>query len=422
MGTSAQRVLRSMSSLNEILNSDELDVDEAWRQDLADRIDEILDTKRSSIRSREKALATFNHFLILRHAEDEIDGKEKALAQALLRIIKTYSSEKETVLALKALELMTVTSPIDTLYADISTALRSVIADSHSMAVKAAAIHTLGFGTYYGSASEEETLDSLAYFLEIVASDGDFIAAQDEPSPVTAALLEWGFLATDFSYVEDLGIQEALDSFTDQLSSTDTNVQIAAGENIALLYEKVNHVSSTVIGGSDSDSDSNSDPNGDFGSTDPDVLQSSTSAAKSYLERMIPTLLPNLSALASLSTASISKKSRKALHSAFSSIAYSVEHPWAGPAFSSALKQDSDALQGNRMKLKTKDGRVMNIDRWWKLLRLNAFRRVLRDGLMLHLRENPAVRDALPKFGMSKYMDEKARKKETKKMEFLGLI
>ena len=387
-----------MSSLNEILNADALEVNAAWRQDLADRVEEIIDTKRSSGQGREKALASFNHYLILRHAEDEIDGKETPLTQALLKSIKTDSREKETVLALKALALLTVTSPLDTLYESVSSALKVSISDSRSMATKAAAVHALGISTFYGGASDDEILDNLAYLLEIIASDGGFIAAQDEPLPVTAALEEWGFLATEVSDIDALGLEEALETFTDQLSSTSTDVQIAAGENIALLYEKADDLSTS------SDSDSGSDVED----------RETVSAAKSYLDRKIPTLLPNLEALASLSAPSLSKKSRKSLHTAFASIAFSVERPWAGPAYSSALKQDTDTSQGSRMKLKTEDGRVMVINRWWKLLRLNAYRRVLRDGLMLHLRENAAVRDAMPSFAVSEYISEKKLKREAK--------
>lgn len=387
-----------MSSLNEILNADALEVNAAWRQDLADRIEEIIDTKRSSGQGREKALASFNHYLILRHAEDEIDGKETPLTQALLKSIKTDSREKETVLALKALALLTVTSPLDTLYESVSSALKVSISDSRSMATKAAAVHALGISTFYGGASDDEILDNLAYLLEIIASDGGFIAAQDEPLPVTAALEEWGFLATEVSDIDALGLEEALETFTDQLSSTSTDVQIAAGENIALLYEKADDLSTS------SDSDSGSDVED----------RETVSAAKSYLDRKIPTLLPNLEALASLSAPSLSKKSRKSLHTAFASIAFSVERPWAGPAYSSALKQDTDTSQGSRMKLKTEDGRVMVINRWWKLLRLNAYRRVLRDGLIMHLRENAAVRDAMPSFAVSEYISEKKLKREAK--------
>ena len=388
----------SMSSLNEILNTDALEVNAAWRQDLADRVEEIIDTKRSSIQGREKALASFNHYLILRHAEDEIDGKETALTQALLKSIKLDSSEKESVLALKALALLTVTSPLDTLYESVSSALKLSISDSRSMATKAAAIHALGISTFYGGASDDEILDNLAYVLEIIASDGGFIAAQDEPLPVAAALEEWGFLATEVSDIDALGLEEALETFTDQLASTSTDVQIAAGENIALLYEKADDLSTS------SDSDSGSDAED----------KEPVSAAKSYLERKTPILLPNLEALASLSAPSMSKKSRKSLHTAFASIAFSVQRPWAGPAYSSALKLDTGTSQGSRMKLKTEDGRVMVINRWWKLLRLNAYRRVLRDGLMLHLRENAAVRDAMPSFGASEYTSEKKLKREAK--------
>ena len=394
--------LRSMSSLNEILNSTEPEVDAGWRQDLADRIDEVLDAKRNKGSSREKAIATFSHYLMLRYAEDELDGREIALTQSLLKSIKTDSNEKETVLALKALALLTITSPLDTLYGSISSALRLAITDSRSMATKSAAIHTLGISTFYGGASEDEILDNLAYFLEIVASDGNFIGARDESLPVTAALEEWGFLATEISDIDALGYEDALDTLTDQLSSTSADVQIAAGENIALLFEKADENLSSL-------SDSDSEPESEEDALKGDAEIELATAVKSYLDRKVPLLLPNLQALASLSTPNIGKKARKSLHTAFSSIAFSVQHPWAGPAYSSALKKDSNISHGSRMQLKTEDGSTMVINKWWKLLRLNAYRRILRDGLMVHLGENPAVKDAMPSFGVNAH---KVRRQE----------
>ena len=76
---------------------------EAWTADLAERIAEIIDRKRSSIQGRENCLAAYIRILISQYAEEDIRGKEVELVAAFLKSIKAESSEKETVLAIKGM-------------------------------------------------------------------------------------------------------------------------------------------------------------------------------------------------------------------------------------------------------------------------------------------------------------------------------
>lgn len=95
-------VTHSVNSIDEILSADNVDQStDAWRAELADRIQEIIDRKRSSVQGREKCLATYVQILIRSYTEEEIRGKEAELVSAFLKSIKTESSEKETVLAMK---------------------------------------------------------------------------------------------------------------------------------------------------------------------------------------------------------------------------------------------------------------------------------------------------------------------------------
>jgi hypothetical protein len=77
------------------------DATEAWKQDLGDRMEEIIDRKRSSVQGREASLAAYVYILTSRHVFSEIDPKVSELFPALLRSIKAGSSEKETCLALR---------------------------------------------------------------------------------------------------------------------------------------------------------------------------------------------------------------------------------------------------------------------------------------------------------------------------------
>ena len=74
---------------------------EAWKQDLGDRMEEIIDRKRSSNQGREATLAVYIHILMSRYCFDEIQHKTSELYPALLKGIKAESSEKETTSALK---------------------------------------------------------------------------------------------------------------------------------------------------------------------------------------------------------------------------------------------------------------------------------------------------------------------------------
>lgn len=90
----------STNSIDELLNGDN-PVTDAWRSDLADRIQELIDRKRSSVQGREKCLAIYARTLTAQYAEEEIRGKEAELVVAFLKSIKAETSEKETILATK---------------------------------------------------------------------------------------------------------------------------------------------------------------------------------------------------------------------------------------------------------------------------------------------------------------------------------
>lgn len=92
----------SVNSIDEMLSAENTEVStEAWRTELADRIQEVIDRKRSSVQGRETCLTAYVRILTAHFAEEEIRGKEAELVTAFLKSIKAESSEKETVLAMK---------------------------------------------------------------------------------------------------------------------------------------------------------------------------------------------------------------------------------------------------------------------------------------------------------------------------------
>jgi hypothetical protein len=280
-----------------------------------------------------------------------------------------------------------VTLDSDDIYDSVSDQLRRTISSSELISAKVGAIHTLSAAASFGGASEDEIDDIMTFLLEIVESDGMSVDAHNEASVVTAALEAWGFLATEFEDMEET-TEAAIEAFVEQLESDDSGVQIAAGENIALLYEK-----SYTPQEADEDI-----PEEEMDSEDEERARNGDRMIKRYnVYRRKDQLLHTLDELANISTRRISKKDRKTLHSSFSDIRNSVEKPARGPKYSTALDQETGKSYGaGRMKVKINRNVEVRIDKWWKLQRLNAMRRFLQAGFTQHYDENEAVSRSLP--------------------------
>lgn len=361
-----------------------------WPEELADCMQDILDRKRSSVQGREESLSAFCRLAKFHYVEEEIRGSIQDLLAAFLRSIKYEGSVRESVLALKALEFLAVTAYDDTIYDAVESLLTKTIRDSTSGLIKVAAINCLGTCAYFGGTSEDAKMDQMNMLLDIITSDGQSIEASADYGVVTAALQQWGFLATD---VEDLEAdsEEVVEILIEQLASVDSNVQIAAGENIALLYEK----SYTPQEEEDEIDEDELDEEGEGG-------DSSASGGPKLIERYPAYhdkyhLEQILASLATVSGKRISKKDKKSLHTNFASILTTVENPRLGPAYSKAINQNTNRQYGSKRQVKIGSEGVMEIDRWWKWLRLASLRRILQGGFMEHyFQGNRAVLDALP--------------------------
>ncbi|KAH7383912.1 interferon-related developmental regulator-domain-containing protein [Pyrenochaeta sp. MPI-SDFR-AT-0127] len=377
----------STNSIDEILNGEDVDVPEdAWKAELNVRIEQITNLKRSSTEGRAESLNAYAHILMARFARDEIEGHVHELVPSMLKSIRQETTEREAVKALKALTVTVVTLDSDTIYDDIADQLKRSIQSSASVEVQVNAIHALGVAAFFGGAGDDEILDVMTLFLEIIESDGASVDAQDEGNVVIAALEEWGLLATEIEDLED-ETETAIEAFVEQLESADAGVQIAAGENIALLYEK-----SFTIQEEDEEISEDEDPD------HPEHSKNGDRMVKRYqVYRRQDQLLHTLDGLATVSTRRISKKDRKTLHSSFADIRNSVEKPTRGPSYSTAIDQESGKAYGaGRMKVKINRNLEVRIDKWWKLQRLNALRRTLQGGFTYHYDQNELVSTALP--------------------------
>ena len=99
----------SVGSIDEVLNGDSIDQSgDAWRPELADRMEEILARKGSTVQGREKCYKAYVHILTSQYAEEEIRGKEAELVVAFLKSIKEEKTEKETILAMKGAAIISL--------------------------------------------------------------------------------------------------------------------------------------------------------------------------------------------------------------------------------------------------------------------------------------------------------------------------
>ncbi|KAI9684474.1 MAG: hypothetical protein M1829_002284 [Trizodia sp. TS-e1964] len=380
---SVETNLLSVNSIEDLLTVDEGDstATDAWTEELGDRIEQILNQKKSSTAGREESLFAYVRLLTSRFAPDQIHGRSEELIAAFLKSIKKESSEKETALALRALALTTITEPLDQIFDLVHSTLKHTIIDSESILPKAAAIHALAACLFFGGGSEEELSATMALFLEIIESDGNSANAPDSTEVVTAALEEWGFLATQIEDFEEES-QAAMEAFVEQLESAHSRVQIAAGENIALVYEKsyTEREEDEAVDSSDEDDEENT----------------GVKLIKRYEPyRNTSQLKYALGELANVSSRRLSKKDRKSLHTNFADILQSVENPTLGPRHSNALDPDGRRY-GSRMTVRIQKSGHMKIDRWWKLQRLQALRRLLGGGFVTHYEKNETIFDCLP--------------------------
>lgn len=305
-----------------------------------------------------------------------------------MKSIRNDSSIRETTLALRAIELLAITSSDEKIYENTEPLLTRTIRDSTSNATKAAALHCLGAVTKFGGAGEDGILDQMTFLLDIVASDGQSIEAPDDPKSVTAALHVWAFLLTEIDDFEGES-EEAIQILIDQLDSGDSGVQIAAGENIALLYEK------SYTPQEDDDDEDESEEDSDEQANQP---MSGIKLVKRYnAYHNTPELERQLQNLASIHSKRISKRDKKSLHSNFASILTTVQNPRRGPRYNMAIDQDTNRHYGSTLTVKIGRHGLMSIDCWWKWVRLAGLRRILQGGFAEHYYQgNRSVLDSLP--------------------------
>jgi hypothetical protein len=277
----------------------------------------------------------------------------------------------------------------EAMFEEVHQPLRLRIGDSSSRKAQEAAIHTLGACAFFGGADMQDTEDVMDYLLDIIKTDGDSIDAHNNGAVVSAALQEWGLLATMFSDLEGK-TEQPLECFENQLDSSDFAVQQAAAENIALIYEQ----SYTQVEEDESRDQSEEFEHGSF--------------QKMYWKRRytpLPksddtySLKSKLSDLSRMTARRIAKDKRKDLHAIAKDVLHTIEHPYRGPRYSTALNEEATRYLGHRLKIRfsSKGSGEVVLDRWWKLHRYEAVKRSIAGGFSEHYSQNEFLKDAIPR-------------------------
>ncbi|KAF3018124.1 hypothetical protein E8E14_008547 [Neopestalotiopsis sp. 37M] len=370
-----------------------------WTDKLKDCMNEILDRKRSSTQGRERYFAAYTHLARHHFADTMIEHQMHELVPAFLRSIRSGGTTEETVGALKALQMTIITTQSESIYDQAYSILKTATEGSEEESVKVEALYTMAVATIYGGGAEVAAQELMDFAVEIVESDGHSVEAGDNGPVVTAALSIWGFLASHIDELEQQS-EEALEAFTEQLDSSDADVQIAAGNNIALIFEALRIYNEQA----EEDHDSRQ--------------EQLRTEAKQRGERYVPEpynpfdlqynqhqLVQKMTELAGQSSKTISRKDRRQLHATFNSILKSIELG-KGPGYSEAgrIARESDrggervyAAEkvftefGYRNTVKGNDGRTLTIDSWSLSIRVDFLKRILGGGFTTHWSHNPAV-------------------------------
>ncbi|KAL2268737.1 hypothetical protein VTJ83DRAFT_3583 [Remersonia thermophila] len=347
----------------------------AWAERLQDRVAELQDRKRSSVQGREATLGGYNHLLKHHFAQRQLDRSVSELFPVFLRLIRSGSSDEEKLRALKAFTLTLLTCSSDTVFDQALPVLKSACQDVEDDNVKVEAIYALSIAVTYGGGSDTAADETLDFLLEIVESDGHSVGAADSGPVVTAAQQAWAFVA---SYMDDLEehSESAIEAFMEQLDSSDPEVQMSAGVNIALLFESAREHEETT----------------------------GESSGMQYNQHRIMT---RMSEIVRDSSKGVSKKDRKHLRSNFSSIVTSLERG-KGPGYSTAGRSGPNPHTGGSKNEEEGDFqefgyrekiRIYNqfllINTWSLHARVEMLKILLGGGFPIHYLENPIVRDIM---------------------------
>ncbi|KAK9476593.1 interferon-related developmental regulator-domain-containing protein [Lipomyces japonicus] len=418
------------------------DTAENYAQKLNEYVDIVAITtggrKSSNLQSRIDAWSRIGKILALKYAWRTVEQRRHDLHDAVARAIRhgRSGSNTEVVLSCRVLSLLAATDPDHAGWLELALwLLRAVVISGSNMSVnddddddsggddaategaeqvKIAAVNTVTAVLLLShAASQHDVTASLQSFLDLI-QDACSSASASSSSPAVLAhvLAAVGVLVTVLDDALEFS-QDAVLPIVDLLDSPDLKVRLAAGQDIALFYER--HAEDmTYYGRYDEDDDDNDDDEDDDKAEVPELYYDNDE------------LIYKLTQLATVSSKRIAKSSRKEQHSVFRDVLDTVKTAVAAqealitgidePAYSDAGTIDSSTAGsgsgggggGGRVnfKLKFEQGLTLIVDSWASYLRLVQLRKVFSHGLAVHYTKNRDVRIALDpyhRWSSSKY-------------------
>ncbi|KAL0082931.1 interferon-related developmental regulator-domain-containing protein [Phycomyces blakesleeanus] len=303
----------------------------------------------------------------MHNASEVLENRNRELLILLRKSLQKGNSTKESILAAKAMPLAFINHGEISLgeeedhYQLVANSLRSTLVNSFECDLKIQCLHSIALIAFIG-ASDIDTQLLRDFIFDIIETGGEEvqlegISSQQIEHLTCAALRAYGLLyistfcegAVDFDVLWE-EVEKVVPVHEMLLESSEKDVRVAAGENIALMFESVRVYTEHIE--EEEDVDDTEWPEYD------------------NMDGLIHTLRD----LSVDSNRRRSKNDRAEQKSVFRDVIKSVE-------------------EGTRPVEELKiSGRILTFRGWSKILLLNAFRRAIGQGLQQHIKTNDMLR------------------------------
>ncbi|KAF7723135.1 Interferon- developmental regulator 2 [Apophysomyces ossiformis] len=339
---------------------------QSWSDKINQAIDDLA-INRTSV--REEALDSLISGLLRHYAAEVIEPRNEELLILLKRSLSKGGSQRESCLAANAIALAFVNhgdmslGEEEDLYQVILPTLKATLSNSTDITIKSNCIQTMALITFI-AASDIDTQLVRNYLYDIIETEGEGLdteglSTQDIDQLLSAALRAYGLLYIS-SFSEGIlqsdviweEIEKVMPLHEMLLESSDKDVRVAAGENIAVMFE----IMRICVDLEDEDEEFDEE-------------------AEQYPEYdNMDGLLYTLKQLSVESGRRQTKSDRAEQKSVFRDVTKSVEE---------GIKPVEE------LKI---SGKVITFRGWSKILVLNAFRRSIGQGLQQHFKTNDLLR------------------------------
>ncbi|KAI8320584.1 IFRD-domain-containing protein [Martensiomyces pterosporus] len=215
-----------------------------WEDIISAALD-ALSEKR--VATREKALATIVRLLSHKYVGDSLEGSRMSYLDAFKRSAKSTKSERETMLAARAVALWFVNFGADVPeeYAEASELLRGLALNHKSTNVRCLALNSLGVANFISAVDYRDAAQLIRFidasFLSVTGASGK--TQQTPVQLIRQALGTYGFLMTvvadgDARLAEQL-FEESFSAHMKALAADNVEVRVAAAQNFALVHESL---------------------------------------------------------------------------------------------------------------------------------------------------------------------------------------